>query len=297
VFVTTFVTGSSMAFDQPARQSLIPWLVPEESLTNAIALNSAAMNLMRVLGASIAGLVLAFLDFGDLYLIQSIIYISVIYCTFLIRTRTNLEEKERGSMLGELFDGFKVVGNDKVILYILMISLVLFVFGFPYQAVFVPLIAVEELDIGKSGAGLLIAVTGIGALAGSLTLATIGDRLRHRGLIMIGMIVVYSGALILFSQSETLLLAVPALLLTAGMQNSFMTLNNAYVLGRTPVDMQGRIMSLFSLDRGLIPLGATLGGVLAAVLGPGNGLTIMALLCLGFTILLVIAVPALRKIQ
>src|SRR5512134_1549491 len=70
VFVTTFVAGSAMALNQPARQSLIPRLVPRESLGNAIALNSAGVNIMRVGGPSIAGLILAVTDFGELYLAQ-----------------------------------------------------------------------------------------------------------------------------------------------------------------------------------------------------------------------------------
>jgi hypothetical protein len=80
------------------------------------------------------------------------------------------------------------------------------------------------------------------------------------------------------------------------MQTSFISLNTSYVLGRTPMELQGRIMSLFSLDRGLIPLGATLGGALAAVLSPSNGLMIMASFCLAFTLILTVFAPALRRI-
>jgi MFS family permease len=297
VFATTFVAGSAMAFDQPARQSLIPRLVPEEALANAVALNSAAMNVMRIGGASLAGLILVFMDLGDLYVIQSVIYLTVIYCTFRIRTRTNEEKKERGSMMAELFEGFTAVRHDKPILYILVLSLVLFVWGFPYQSVFVPLIAVQALDIGGSGAAMLVAVTGIGALAGSLTIATVGDRVRKRGLIMLGLIAVYSIGLLLFARAEIVLIAIPALIITGAMQTSFMSLNNAYVLGRAPIELHGRIMSLFSLDRGLIPLGATIGGFLAAALGPQDALTVMALLCIGCAGLMAFLIPALRRID
>jgi MFS family permease len=296
VFVTTFVTGSAMAFDQPARQSLIPWLVPERSLANAIALNSAAMNAMRVGGASIAGLILAFLDFGDLYLIQSLIYVYVIYCTYRISVRTSVGSEQHGSMFGDLIEGFRSVNRDRVIFYILILSLVLFVFGFPYQSVFIPLIAKQELGIGESGGALLIALTGVGAIIGSLIIATVGDRMKHRGIAMLGMVVLYSIGLLLFASADSVVLAVPALLITGSMQTSFISLNTSYVLGRTPMELQGRIMSLFSLDRGLIPLGATLGGALAAVLSPSNGLMIMASFCLAFTLILTVFAPALRRI-
>jgi hypothetical protein len=94
-----------------------------------------------------------------------------------------------------------------------------------------------------------------------------------------------------------LLVAVPALILTGAMQTSFMAVNNAFVLGRTPPELQGRIMSLFSLDRGLIPLGATIAGALAAGLGPQLGLTVMAAICLGVTVLAALAFPTLRRLE
>jgi predicted MFS family arabinose efflux permease len=171
------------------------------------------------------------------------------------------------------------------------------VWGFPYQTVFVPLIAKRALELGDAGAGLLVALTGAGALLGSLTIATAGDTLGRRGLVMLGQIALFSLGLLLFSRAEVLLLVVPALLLTGAMQTSFMSLNNAFVLGRTPPELQGRIMSLFSLDRGLIPLGATIGGLLAEALGPQDALTIMASICLGCTLLVAAFVPTIRRIH
>ena len=297
VFATSLIAGSAMAFDAPARQSLIPRLVPDEALANAVALNSAAMNVMRIGGASIAGLFLAFFDIGGLYVFQGTIYLIVIYCTLRIRTKTNDEEKIRGSMVADLFEGFGAVRQDKTIAYILSISLVMFVWGFPYQSVFVPLIAIRALDIGESGAGLLIGVTGIGALIGSLTIATIGDGLRKRGLILLVMIGVYGIALIVFARAEVVVIAVPALIVTGALQTSFMSLNNALVLSRTRLEIQGRVMSLFSLDRGLIPFGATIGGFLAAVLGPQDGLTLMAIVCLVCASIMAVSLPALRRIN
>jgi predicted MFS family arabinose efflux permease len=299
VFVTTFATGSSMAFDAPARQSLVSRLVPDYSLANAIALNLAAMNLMRIGGPSLAGLILIFFDFGELYMLQAAMYVWVIYCTLRISARQTEDERrqEHGSMLSELLEGFEAVRRDRVILYILVLCLAMFVLGFPYQGLFIPLIAVEELDIGKSGAGILVSITGIGAIIGSLWIATFGDRLQRKGLLLIGMVLVFAGGLIVFAQAEFLPLVAIALIVTGAMQTAFMSLNNAYVLARTAPELQGRVMSLFSLDRGLIPLGAALGGFLAEALGPSTGLTIMAVLCLACTLVLAVTVPSLRRIR
>jgi MFS transporter, DHA1 family, staphyloferrin A biosynthesis exporter len=297
VFVTTFIAGSSMALNQPARQSLIPHMVPDESLANAVALNSAAVNTMRIGGPSIAGLILVFFDIGDLYLFQALVYVWVISSTFQIGIRTRGDKKQTTSMLTELFDGFRAVNQDRVIFYILVLCLAMFIWGMPYQGVFVPLIARDGLGLDRSGLGLLVSTIGIGALLGSLWIATVGDTIGRRGWIMLGQLVIFSLSLLLLARAESLLLAVPALIMSGAMQTSFMSLNNAYVLGRTPRELQGRIMSLFSLDRGLVPLGAALGGVLAETLGPQQGLAIMAAVFLAMTLLLALAVPSLRRIS
>jgi predicted MFS family arabinose efflux permease len=200
-------------------------------------------------------------------------------------------------MTRELLDGLDAVRQDKIIFYILVLNLVLFIWGFPYQHVFVPLIALDVLDIVRSGAGILISITGIGALVGSLTVATFGDRLQHRGLVMLGMIFVFAAGLLIFSQAQSVLVAIPALILTGAMQVSFMALNTSFVLQRTAPELHGRVMSLFSLDRGLVPLGATIGGVLAAALGPQSGLLVMSLVCIGGGLLMTIMLPAIRKLS
>ena len=295
VFLGAFVTGSAQAFNQPARSSLVPRLVPRECMANAIALNSAAFNIMRTGGPSIAGLVLFAMDFGELYALQALMYVWVIWSTSHISVRTNEERGQRPSMLTDLFEGFAVVKKDRIILYIMLLSLALFVFGMPFQSVFVPLIAVDSLGMSRSVAGLLVSLVGAGALLGSLVVATIGDSVRRRGLLMIGMIIAFCLSLLVFSRAETLLLIAPALMMCGAMQVSFMALNNAFVLGRTAPELHGRVMSLFSLDRGLVPLGATLGGFLAATLGPQEGLMVMALICLSLTLFVALLVPSLRR--
>jgi predicted MFS family arabinose efflux permease len=286
-----------MAFDQPTRQAIIPRIVPREVLANAVALNSAANNVMRILGGALAGLLLIFFDFGDLYLIQSLMCLWVLFCIYQIKANVKSEsKKQQGSMWSELMEGFSLARNDKAILYVLLLSLCLFVFAMPYQGLFVPLIAVENLDIGRSGVGMLIAVTGAGALCGSLILATIGDSLTKRGLVMFGLVGVYLFGLLLFANAGSLVLAVPALLITGASQTSFMSLNHTFVLGRAPPELHGRVISLFSLDRGLLPLGAILGGVLAEALGPQVALSIMASICLVCAAAIFTFVPLMRKI-
>jgi MFS-type transporter involved in bile tolerance (Atg22 family) len=251
---------------------------------------------MRVGGPAIGGLVLAVSGFEYLYLTQTLVYVWVIWTTSMIGADTSEAHRERASMFKDLIEGFGVLKTDRTIFYIMVLAVSLFMFGMPFQTVFIPLIAVESLDMTKSEAAILISVVGLGALIGALVIATVGDSVRHRGQLMIGFIVVLSLALIVFARGGSLVTATPALLLAGAMQTSFNSLNNAFVLGRTPPELHGRVMSLFSLDRGLVPLGATLAGALAAAVGAVDALTIMAGICLVNTLVVAMFVPALRKI-
>jgi MFS family permease len=297
VFVGTFVTGGAQAFNQPARQSLIPRLVPRDCIANAVALNSAAVNTMRILGPAIGGAVLAIASFEHLYGLQSLVYVWVIWSTSQIHFPGEETRPNRPSMFKELIEGFGILHTDRTVLYIMILSLSLFVFGMPFQGVFIPLVAVQSLGMTVSTAGFLLSFVGAGALSGALVIATIGDSVQRRGQLMIGMILTFCLSLLLFAQGGSILTAAPALLLCGAMQTSFMSLNNAFVLGRTPPELHGRVMSLFSLDRGLVPLGAALGGFLAEVFDASTGLTIMAGVCLLNTVIVALLVPSLRKIS
>lgn len=297
VFVGTFTGGASQAFNQPARVSLIPRMVPRENVANAIALTSAAFNTMRAGGPAIAALVLAFMDFGDLYVLQALMLLFVLWSTSQIRVSTKESRPRTTSMRAELFEGFHAVKQDKPVLYILALSLVMFIWGMPFQGVFIPLVGKQELGLSTSEASLLISVVGLGALGGSLIIATIGDSIRRRGLVMLSIMATFSIALIVFANANTLFLVIPALALTGAMQVSFMSLNNAFVLGRTPQELHGRVLSLFHLDRGLVPAGATLGGFLAATLDPSAAQTIMAFVCLGCAVTMALVFPSLRNIS
>ncbi|OGO52771.1 MAG: hypothetical protein A2148_05125 [Chloroflexi bacterium RBG_16_68_14] len=295
VFVTTFASGTSMAFNQPARQSLIPQLVPREALLNAVALNTSAMNLMRILGPAIAG-VLLLSGVGPVYLLNGAVLLGVMVSTNLMQVPYQPRPPEgETSVLEDLRESFRFVARTPAVFAIIGPALILFVFGMPYLSVFVPLFAKDVLDLGDSGVGALVSAAGVGALIGSLTMAS-QTQLRRRGLLLLIFLALFSGGLLLMSRSTMVPLSIIALMLTASMSTSYMALTNGLLLELSPPEMHGRVMSLLSLDRGLVPLGATIAGALAATLGPQDGLLVMASVCLGLTLLAAVAAPALRRV-
>jgi predicted MFS family arabinose efflux permease len=279
--------------------------VPPDTLLNALSLNTTAMNITRVAGASLAGVLLVFFDFGQVYLLNAILFVGVIWTTTRLRvwrgTTTGdvggpaVRVRERRSFFADFGEGFRYIFSNRKVLYLVGMALVLFILGQPYQQVFVPLIAIDVLNIGRSGFGWMVAITGVGALIGSLIIASLRS-LHHRGLIMMGFLVIFGLALVLLAQSRWIPLSVLALLAAGGMMTTYNALNTSLLLENSPPEFHGRVMSLMSLDRGLVSVGAIIAGALAEGLGPQMGLTVVALALVGATVVLFLSVPALRRI-
>lgn len=306
VFITAFISGSSMAFNQPARQSMIPRLVPPDALLNAIALNTMAINIMRILGVSLAGVLLIFLDYGQVYLMNAMLFIFVVWTTAKIAlpasapptglSAANPPARRTPSIMHDLWEGFRYMQANHRVLYLVLLALVIFVVGLPYQQVFVPLLAIHVLRIGRSGAGWMLAGIGVGALIGSLAMASI-RQLPRRGLIMMALIVVFGLALLLLALSRSVCLSVLALVIAGCMTTAYNSLNIALLLEQSSAEFHGRVMSLMSLDRGFVSVGAVISGGLAETFGPQFGLAIVALACIAITVQIYFLIPALRKIN
>lgn len=300
LYATTIAAGITMAFNQPARQSFIPNLVPREMLANAVALNSVAFNMTRILGPSAAGLLIVPFGIGGVFLLKGFLMFAVVALTAMIATRfdQNTSHHET-SLLGSLGEGVSYAIKDRFIFAMVALTMGLFVFGMPYQQVFVPLIAEDVLDIGPAGLGLMLAAMGAGALVGALAIATVGS-FHQRGLFLIGGASIFGLSLVAFAVSAWIpLLVVPflAVALSGMLRMTYMSTSNAFLLEMSPPNMHGRVMSFLSLDRGLVSLGAILAGVLAAVAGPQWGLIIMGTLCIVMPLLVAVVFPQLRRVD
>jgi len=296
VFVLAFATGTSMVFNQTARQALIPQLVPEDEVLNAISLNMVALNVMRIAGPAVAAFILLSNDVGPVYLTSGALGAVVLVCLSFVRIKhVPREDEEQPSWFDDLRAGFAFVRQRPEVLAVLGPPLIMFVFGMPYITVFLPLFAKNVLDLGNAGVGALMAAAGAGAIVGSLVLASRGN-LKHRGLLLMGLMAAFSVLLIAFSRTTFLPLSILLLMAAASMSTSFIGLSNSLLLQLSPAEMHGRVVSLMSLDRGLVPIGAIGAGALAAALGAEDALLIVAGTGLGLTVLATVLFAPLRRI-
>ncbi len=301
IYVQAFAKGMFNAMDQPARQSLIPSIVPQRHLTNAVALNSASMNTMRIAGASVAGLMVAFVGFGMTFLAAAIIFLGAVYFTYRLNVPAHVRHGRRNvsNALASFREGIAYGWSTPSIRWVILLAMVYFSFGMSYMQVFAPLFAKEVLEIGERGFGFMMSLTGAGGVIGALTLASLNPR-THRGLAILGVMATFGVMLIIFSLSTfTGIVALSfALVLFIGMfQTPFNSLTNSLLLDSAPVDMRGRVMALISMDRSVITIGATLAGFTAHALGVQFAQLIFAGVVLSGVFVMLTLVPAFRRIQ
>lgn len=294
VFTLATLLGVVNAFDIPARQSFVVSLVPRDSLTNAIALNSSMFNGARLVGPAVAGAVVAALGEGWCFLINGVSYVAVITSLLLIRApRARDRAGAVVSAWESVVEGFGFAWKTTPVRALLMLLGLISLMGMPY-AVLMPIFAERILGGGASAYGLLMSSAGFGALAGA------GSLTIKRGVSGLGRWIAVSACgfgicLVLFSLSRSLWLSA-ALLVPAGFFMMIeMASSNTLIQAMVPDRLRGRVMSVYSMMfMGMAPLGALIAGVLAEPIGAPATVAIGGVVCIGGGLLFGRHLPRLR---
>jgi len=256
------LSNTFRAFDEPTRMSMVPQMVGRERLPNAVALGSIPWQAGRMIGPSITGILIA--AFGGTVGLAIAAVASgmalVMYSRLRMATRT---PAPGGHMGAQLVEGLSFVRHNFVFAALICLALFNAVFGLSYVTL-LPIFADVYFQTGSAGFGLLNAAHGLGALTGTLIVAGIAARFRHRGLVILVGAAGMGLGLTIFSQSQSLWLAMP-MLAGVGFSNTFyLTQVSTHLQQAVPDHLRGRVMSLYALCWNLLPLGGLLGGVLAA---------------------------------
>jgi MFS family permease len=269
VGVLAALGGVVSAFDIPARQAFIVEMVGSDDMPNAIALNSSMFNGARILGPAIAGVMVAAIGEGWCFLVNGLSFLGVIGGLLMMRLEARAPSPSLVSPVRDVLDGFRFAWKTVPIRALLLLIGIVSLCGMPYT-ILMPIFADTVLNGGPRALGLLMGATGVGALAGALSLAA---RSSVRGL---GRWVAWAGVsfgatLILFSISRVLLLSEAALVLVGFSMMLQMASSNTLIQSMAPDRLRGRMMALYSMMfMGMSPFGALLEGALAHRLGaPG----------------------------
>jgi predicted MFS family arabinose efflux permease len=261
--------GTLAAFEIPARQSLIVELVGKEDLPNAIGLNSTGFNVARVLGPTLAALVIARLGIEWTFGLNALSYLAVLVGLSMISLpERRAVPRAPGSVPGGLREALRYVRETPPLPALLAMATVYSLLGVPVLTL-LPIVARDLLGVGADGYGILMACIGLGAVAGALAIAATGGGARRGRTLRIASIV-YPSLLVLFPLLRQPVLAGLALV---GIGVT-MIVNNALVNARlqevVPDALRGRVMSLYVMVYiGASPAGSLLAGTVAKFLGAG----------------------------
>lgn len=294
------IQGSINALIMPARQSLIAEVVPEAQLMNAVSLNTAAMNVMRLVAPTFGGFLLAatgpgwvYLTMGGLYF-SGALFLSPVRLTAPGAGAASGHHGHKAGGLSDMIEGCRYMWRDKTVLIILMMSLMIVLFSMPYQQM-LPGFAKDVLGAGAGRLGLLMSVTGIGSLAGSLVIASLPP--RRRGSILLWSSLVLGVSLLLFSASSWYWVTIVIMLGVGVGQAGRMSLSSVLLQSYTEPEYRGRVMSVYMLEFSLTAFGTFAVGMLASTLGVqlAIGATAVGLVVLSIGAL--IFSPRMRKLD
>jgi len=266
ILAGSFIGGSLLAFDNPARQALVPDLVPGDHLLNAMSLNAATYNGAALVGPALAGVLLQPLGAGTLFFINGVSFLAVLIALLAMRDVRTQSGGAQASLHRSALKGLGYAWRNRLILALLCLSAVAAVFGRSYQN----LLSIFGRDIwhaGPTGYGLLLSAAGGGALVGAFGLASIRKLMRH-GALMIGIGLLFCLSIILFAISPTLVLGCLLLFIAGVTSTAFGTIIATFIQVESPNELRGRIMSLYTITLiGLPSLGALASGAVAQALG------------------------------
>jgi MFS family permease len=296
VILLSLFIGLVNAVDVPARQSFLVEMVNgKEDLANAIALNSSMFNAARLVGPSIAGILIGVVGEGVVFLLNGLSYIAVIAALLMMRLEPRKgPAKPPEPVFKNLKEGFAYAMGFRPIRSILLLSALTSLMGISYS-VLLPVVATEVLKGGAHTYGFLVAATGVGALAGAVFLAA-RSSVRGLGRVIGLSSLLFSSGLILLSFSRNLWLSTVLLLLAGIGLMSQMASSNTILQTLVEDDMRGRIMSLYTVAfMGMIPLGSLLSGALATRIGTPRTLLVAGVSCALGGLAFLRGLPALRR--
>lgn len=287
--------GIVNSFDIPVRQSFVVNLIDKkEDLSNAIALNSAMVNSARLIGPSIAGILVAAVGESWCFMINALSFIAILITLFLMRIPPHRMERKEESYYSKLKEGFNYVFGFHPIRDILGLLAIVSLMGMPFQ-VLMPVFAKDIFHSGADALGILMAAVGAGALIGALYLA------YKKSVLGLGKNLVYAAAifgtgLILFSLSHVLWLSLFILAFAGFGMMVEITASNTLLQTISDDNKRGRVMSFYTIAfMGTVPFGNLLSGTFSDLIGAPNTILIGGIFCIIGAIIFAIRLPELRK--
>lgn len=290
-YVTALVTGITWALSFPARRSLVYDLLGSSELTNAIALDTVGLNVSRMVGPALAGVLIGSIGVSGGFVVMTGGNVLGLLLVYLLQIPPRQREVQpRQSIVQNLIKGFAYVKTEPIIMAIIWITLFVNLLLFTYSTM-VPIIARDVLHVGPALMGALQAGEGLGALVGSMYIAS-AVNLRHHGRSYVGGSLLALIGLLAFSLSSWYIVSCPIMMALGLGTAGFATMQSAVVMLVAKADMRRRALGVVSLAIGGGPLGSLLVGAVAESISPMFALRINALMGIIVLALITLCIPS-----
>lgn len=273
VLVSVVLTTAAATFDQPARQALIPALVPRTQLPQAFALLNPSREIAVLLGPALAGVFIGIAGPGLMYAVDTATYAVLVVLLQMLRVGKIDGAGRHTSVWRQIGEGARFVVHRRIIWMLMSLDLSATLFG-AYRVV-LPALCATVFEVGPQGYGLLSAAPSAGALLATYTVFRVVDRARRLGRVLLISTVLYGLANVLLAQAHLFVIAVLAGLLIGGFDAMATTIRHAAVQLETPDELRGRVSAFYQMSsRGGPALGDTLVGAVAGAMGPVMALSL-----------------------
>lgn len=295
LFLVSVIQGAMFAFMMPARQAIIPQLVGKNNLSNAMALNAAAMSAMTLTAPAVAGGLYAFAGPHNVYFVIAVLgALSVVFTSFVKMPENAGEVRSKRPMMNDIREGLVYIWHSPIVRVLLVMGLATTLLAMPFRFL-MPVFVVDVYGLGPDSMGLLVAVMGGGSLAGSLFIATIGQ--WRRGLLLILGSFASALALLLLALFPIYFAAAAIMVLLGLGDAGRRTINQSLIMEEVEDRYRGRVMSVFMMNFGLMPLGVLPTGFLIDYVGPQFAIGVLAVLLFGVSAYMLITQKQLREMS
>jgi hypothetical protein len=265
IYAVSVINSTLLAFDAPARRAMFTTLVPRSQLQNAITLNSAVFRIARLIGPSLAGVLIVATGPAVPYFINTVSFLAIIVALVLIATPP-IVDRVRGSLFAETADGVRYTLGKPVLANLLLLETVHSLFG--ANTALVTIVAKDVLHVGADGLGFLLSALGAGALAGTGGLVMSGD-IERKGRTMMLSGYAYVAAFAMFAWSHAFALSALTLALVGFTDTWWATMRNSIFQLQVEEAYRGRTLSAFLLvGRGMAQTSQLETGLAVEAFGP-----------------------------
>lgn len=294
IFALTLVTGLVRMFQTPAAQSLVADTLPQNRIANGAALNSVGMNLATIAGPLVGGILFQSHGAEGAYAAIALLYGLSGSAALLVRMSKSTKAKEVRSVLGTTLQGLKYVKGQQVLWATLLLAVIANLTGWPFHTSLMPIFARDVLGTDAAGLGVLLSAFGIGALIGSVALASVRN-LRFAGRLLLAAGVIWHLSMVAFAASSSLPLSLGILVVTGMAFSATQVLMLTVLLRTAPPEYRGRVMGLRVLAIYAYSFGSMGSGAMAGLWGAPGAAQVNAVVGIALVCALAFAAPKLRR--